>query len=91
MKDDHPIYRAKFYIDELKKHVTWPAYLEYYREQDSDIATYAGFSAQMWANYMNDPVKKLAPLTYKEYTTKYKELDGRMNTRGKQFAQRAGL
>ena len=24
-------------------------------------------------------------------TTKYKELDGRMNTRGKQFAQRAGL
>ena len=24
-------------------------------------------------------------------TTKYKELDGRMNTRGKQFAQRAGI
>jgi hypothetical protein len=24
-------------------------------------------------------------------TTKYKELDGRMNTKGKQFAQRAGL
>ncbi len=24
-------------------------------------------------------------------TTKYKELDGRMNTRGKQCAQRAGL
>lgn len=24
-------------------------------------------------------------------TNKYKELDGRMNTRGKQFAQRAGL
>ena len=24
-------------------------------------------------------------------TNKYKELDGRMNTKGKQFAQRAGL
>jgi hypothetical protein len=24
-------------------------------------------------------------------TNKYKELDGRMNTRGKQFAQRAGI
>ena len=24
-------------------------------------------------------------------TNKYKELDGRMNTRGKQFSQRAGL
>ena len=24
-------------------------------------------------------------------TNKYKDLDGRMNTRGKQFAQRAGL
>lgn len=24
-------------------------------------------------------------------TTKYKELDGRMNTRGKQYAQRAGI
>ena len=74
MKDDHPIYRAKFYIDELKKHVTWPAYLEYYREQDSDIATYAGFCAQMWANYMNDEVRRKTPLTYAQYISKYEGL-----------------
>jgi len=39
---------------------------------------------------------KLSDCTIKQLadelvTNKYKDLDGRMNTRGKQFAQRAGL
>ena len=34
---------------------------------------------------------KISELAKELVTNKYKELDGRMNTRGKQFAQRAGL
>jgi hypothetical protein len=74
VKDSHPIYRAMFYIHELKKAVDWPSYLEYYREQDRDIATYSGFCAQMWANYMNDEVRRQTPLTYAQYISKYEEL-----------------
>ena len=75
MKDDHPVYRAKFYIDDLKKHVTWPAYLEYYREQDDKIMLFSNYCMQMWASYMNDKIKQQeAPLSYKEYLSKFKEL-----------------
>jgi len=72
---EHPVYRAQFYVDELKKYVTWPEYLEYYREQDDKIMMFSAYCMQMWASYMNDKIKqKEAPLTYKEYLNKYKEL-----------------
>ena len=30
--DEHPVYRAKFYIPELKKSVSWKEYLDYYND-----------------------------------------------------------
>ena len=76
MKDkEHPVYRAQFYVDELKKYVTWPEYLDYYRQQDDKIMMFSAYCMQMWASYMNDKIKQQeAPLTYKEYLNKYKEL-----------------
>ena len=76
MKDDeHPVYRAQFYIQELQKYVTWPEYLAYYKEQDDKIMMFSTYCMQMWSSYMNDKIKqKEAPLSYKEYLNKYKEL-----------------
>jgi hypothetical protein len=33
VKDDHPAYRAKFYIPELKKYTNWHDYLVYYKAE----------------------------------------------------------
>ena len=75
MKDEHPVYRAQFYIFELKKYATWSEYLEYYKEQDDKIMLFSNYCMQMWSSYMNDKIKqKEAPLSYKEYLNKYKEL-----------------
>ena len=71
----HPVYRAQFYIQELKKYATWPEYLLYYREQDDKIMQFSHYCMQMWSSYMNDKIKqKEAPLSYKQYLNKYKEL-----------------
>jgi len=73
--DEHPVYRAQFYIQELQKYVTWPEYLAYYKEQDDKIMMFSTYCMQMWSSYMNDKIKqKEAPLSYKEYLNKYKEL-----------------
>ena len=75
MKDEHPVYRAQFYITELKKYGTWSDYLAYYREQDDKIMLFSNYCMQMWASYMNDKIKQQeAPLSYKEYLNKYKQL-----------------
>jgi hypothetical protein len=75
VKDDHPAYRAQFYIPELKKYTTWPEYLSYYREQDDKIMQFSSYCMQMWSSYMNDKIKQQeAPLSYKEYLNKYKQL-----------------
>ena len=75
MKDDHPAYRAQFYIPELKKYATWPEYLSYYREQDDKIMQFSNYCMQMWSSYMNDKIKQQeAPLSYKQYINKYKNL-----------------
>lgn len=75
MKDEHPVYRAQFYITELKKYATWSDYLTYYREQDDKIMLFSNYCMQMWASYMNDKIKQQeAPLSYKEYLSKFKEL-----------------
>ena len=75
MKDEHPVYRAQFYIQELQKYATWPEYLAYYKEQDHKIIMFSTYCMQMWSSYMNDKIKqKEAPLSYKEYLKKYKEL-----------------
>jgi hypothetical protein len=75
VKDDHPAYRAQFYIPELKKYTTWPEYLAYYREQDDKIMQFSSYCMQMWSSYMNDKIKQQeAPLSYKEYLNKYKQL-----------------
>ena len=71
----HPVYRAQFYIQELKKYTTWPEYLLYYREQDDKIMQFSHYCMQMWSSYMNDKIKqKEAPLSYKQYLNKYKDL-----------------
>jgi len=75
VKDEHPVYRAQFYITELKKYATWSDYLTYYREQDDKIMLFSNYCMQMWASYMNDKIKQQeAPLSYKEYLSKFKEL-----------------
>jgi len=75
VKDEHPVYRAQFYIQELQKYATWPEYLAYYKEQDHKIMMFSTYCMQMWSSYMNDKIKqKEAPLSYKEYLNKYKEL-----------------
>ena len=75
MKDEHPVYRAQFYVEELKKYVTWPEYLAYYREQDDKIMLFSNYCMQMWVSYMNGKFKQQeASLSYKEYINKYKEL-----------------
>jgi|TARA_R100000149_G_scaffold41064_2_gene15943 hypothetical protein len=75
MTKEHPVYRAKFYIQELEKYASWPEYLAYYKEQDDKIMQFSHFCLQMWANYMNDKFKKKeAPLSYKEYLNKYQDL-----------------
>ena len=75
MKDDHPAYRAQFYIPELKKYTTWPEYLAYYREQDDKIMQFSNYCMQMWSSYMRNKIKQEeGPLSYKEYLNKYKEL-----------------
>ena len=71
----HPVYRAQFYIQELKKYTTWPEYLAYYREQDDKIMQFSHYCMQMWSSYMHDKIKqKEAPLSYKQYLNKYKNL-----------------
>lgn len=73
--NEHPVYRAQFYIQELQKYATWPEYLAYYKEQDDKIMLFSTYCMQMWSSYMNDKIKqKEAPLSYKEYLNKYKEL-----------------
>ena len=75
MKDEHPVYRAQFYIQELQKYATWPEYLAYYKEQDDKIMLFSSYCMQMWSSYMNDKIKQQqAPLSYKEYINKYKKL-----------------
>ena len=75
MTEEHPVYRAQFYIQELKKYVPWPEYLTYYREQDDKIMQFSHYCMQMWSSYMNDKIKQQeAPLSYKEYLNEYKDL-----------------
>jgi hypothetical protein len=73
--DEHPVYRAQFYIPELRKYVLWSDYLTFYKEQDDKIMMFSSYCMQMWSSYMNDKIKqKEEPLSYKEYLNKYKEL-----------------
>lgn len=73
--DEHPAYRAKFYIPELKKYTNWPDYLLYYKEQDDKIMLFSNYCMQMWSSYMSNKIKQEeAPLSYKEYLNKYKQL-----------------
>ena len=76
MKDnEHPVYRAQFYIHELSKYVPWAEYLTFYKEQDDKIMQFSTYCMQMWSSYMNDKIKQQeAPLSYKEYLDKYKQL-----------------
>ena len=75
MKDDHPAYRAQFYIPELKKYTNWSDYLVYYKEQDDKIMLFSNYCMQMWSSYMSNKIKQQeAPLSYKEYLSKYKQL-----------------
>lgn len=73
--DEHPAYRAKFYIPELKKYTNWSDYLVYYKEQDDKIMLFSNYCMQMWSSYMSNKIKQQeAPLSYKEYLSKYKQL-----------------
>lgn len=73
--DEHPVYRAKFYIPELKKSVSWKEYLDYYRDLDEQFWLYSYYCSQMWASYMDDKCKRReAPLSYREYVDKYTKL-----------------
>ena len=73
--DEHPAYRAKFYIPELKKYTNWSDYLVYYKEQDDKIMLFSNYCMQMWSSYMSNKIKQQeAPLSYKEYLSKYKLL-----------------
>ena len=75
MSDEHPIYRAQFYISELKKYTNWGEYVNYYRKSDDKIMKFSHYCMQMWSSYMNDKIKqKEAPLTYKEYLNKFADL-----------------
>ena len=72
MTKEHPVYRAQFYIQELKKYATWSEYLTYYKEQDDKIMQFSHYCMQMWSSYMNDKIKQQkAPLSYKEYLNEY--------------------
>ena len=74
MRDDHPMYRAKFYIQETNEHVGWAEYIEYYRQQDKEV-DYGTFCFQMWSSYMDNQEKRnLASLSYREYVKKYTDL-----------------
>lgn len=74
MKDEHPMYRALFYIQETNEHVRWPEFIEYYRQQDREV-DYDTYCYQMWASYMDNQKKReLYPLRYREYIKKYKDL-----------------
>ena len=76
MKDDqHPVYRAQFYIQELIKSGTWAEYLAFYKEQDDKLMQFSHYCMHMWSSYMNDKIKQQqAPLSYKQYINKYKDL-----------------
>jgi|TARA_E500000318_G_C3522358_1_gene196934 hypothetical protein len=75
MTEEHPVYRAQFYIPELKEYVLWADYLMFYKEQDDKIMQFSSYCMQMWSSYMNDKIKQQeAPLSYKEYLNKYKQL-----------------
>ena len=75
MTKEHPVYRAQFYIQELKKYATWSEYLTYYKEQDDKIMQFSHYCMQMWSSYMNDKIKQQkAPLSYKQYLNEYKDL-----------------
>lgn len=75
MSDEHPVYRAQFYIQELKEYVSWSEYLKFYKEQDENMMNFTTFCMQMWSSYMTDRKKqKESPLSYQEYCTKYKQL-----------------
>ena len=76
MKDDgHPVYRAKFYIPELKKSVSWKEYLDYYKDLDEQVWLYSYYCSQMWASYMcKRRFVKEAPLSYNEYVDKCTKL-----------------
>jgi len=74
VRDDHPMYRAKFYIQETNEHVGWAEYIEYYRQQDKEVG-YGTFCFQMWSSYMDNQAKRnLASLSYREYLKKYTDL-----------------
>jgi len=74
VRDDHPMYRAKFYIQETNKHVGWDEYIEYYRQQDKEV-DYETYCYQMWSSYMDNQEKRnLASLSYREYVKKYTDL-----------------
>tara|TARA_X000001388_G_scaffold68089_1_gene55723 strand:+ start:523 stop:795 length:273 start_codon:yes stop_codon:yes gene_type:complete len=75
MTEEHPVYRAQFYIQELKKYVLWADYLAFYKEQDDKIMLFSHYCMHMWSSYMNDKIKgQQEPLSYKEYLKKYKDL-----------------
>jgi len=75
MTEEHPVYRAQFYIHELKEYVLWADYLMFYKEQDDKIMEFSHYCMQMWSSYMNDKIKQQeAPLSYKQYINKYKNL-----------------
>jgi len=75
MTEEHPVYRAQFYIPELKKYTNWHDYLVYYKEQDDKIMLFSNYCMQMWSSYMSNKIKQQeAPLSYKEYLSKYKQL-----------------
>ena len=73
-EDEHPMYRALFYVQETNKHVRWPEFIEYYRQQDREV-DYDTYCYQMWASYTDyQNISKLHPLSYREYTKKFKDL-----------------
>jgi hypothetical protein len=73
-EDEHPMYRALFYIQETNEHVRWPEFIEYYRQQDREV-DYDTYCYQMWSSYMDyQNINKLHPLSYREYIKKYKDL-----------------
>ena len=74
VKDEHPMYRALFYIQETNEHVRWPEFIEYYRQQDREVG-YGTYCYQMWASYTDNQDKRnLASLSYREYIKKYTNL-----------------
>ena len=69
----HPAYRAQFYIQELKKYVTWPEYLSYYKERDNEIMQFNNFCLQQWTEYVERKKENQEePMSYKVYLERYR-------------------